>query len=95
MKICRNYIHCSACMHARAAALDPLNSPRPFDKETGDCADWHTCHIQEVKHSRWEYYNDTARCMNCDHYTKDAYFDDRDEVVLPKYCSNCGCRMED
>lgn len=93
MKICRNCIHCSACMHARAAALDPLNS-RPFNKETGECADWHTCYVQEVKRSKWEYYNDTARCMNCDHYTNDLYFDDRDELVLPKYCSNCGAKMD-
>nr|DAD78980.1 MAG TPA: zinc-ribbon domain protein [Siphoviridae sp. ctv4j104] len=91
---CKDCIHCSACMHARTAALDPYQS-RPFDKDTGDCSDWLTCYPQEVKYSRWEYYNDTVRCMNCDHYTNDFYFDDRDEVVLPKYCSNCGCRMEE
>nr|DAJ55454.1 MAG TPA: Arv1-like family protein [Caudoviricetes sp.] len=53
-----------------------------------------TADVQEVKHSRWEHYNDTARCVNCDHYTKDAYFDDNDEIVLPKYCSNCGAIMD-
>nr|DAG04031.1 MAG TPA: Arv1-like family protein [Myoviridae sp. ctbEa13] len=59
-----------------------------------DLADVPAADVQEVKHSRWEYYNDTARCVNCDHYTKDAYFDDHDEIVLPKYCSNCGAKMD-
>lgn len=39
MKSCKDCIHCEACMHTRMSALDSLYS-RPFDKETGDCADW-------------------------------------------------------
>lgn len=54
-----------------------------------------TADVQEVKHSRWEHYNDTARCVRCDYYTKDAYFDDHDKIVLPKYCSNCGAIMDE
>lgn len=59
-----------------------------------DLADVPAADVQEVKQSRWEHYNDTTRCVNCDHYTKDVYFDDHDEIVLPKYCSKCGSIMD-
>lgn len=66
-----------------------------YGEAMDDLADVPAVDVQEVKHSRWEHYNDTARCVNCDHYTKDAYFDDHDEIVLPKYCSNCGAIMDE
>lgn len=49
---CKDCIHCSACMHTRTAALDPYQS-RPFDKDTGECSDWLTTDVQEVKHGYW------------------------------------------
>ena len=31
---------------------------------------------------------------DCIHYTNDAYFDEHDKIVLPRYCSNCGAKMD-
>jgi hypothetical protein len=90
---CNDCIHCSACMHTRTAILDPYQACLS-DKDTEECSDWHSCYIQETKYSRWEYYNDIVRCVNCDHYTNDAYFDEHDKIVLPRYCSNCGAKMD-
>lgn len=89
---CKDCIHCNACMHTRTATLDPYQS-RPTNKDTGECSDWLSCNVQEVRYSHWEHYNDTAICVNCGHYTNDAYFDEHGKIVLPNYCSNCGLRM--
>lgn len=64
-----------------------------YGEAMDDLADVPAADVQEVKYSHWEYYNDTAICVNCGHYTNDAYFDEHGKIVLPHYCSNCGVKM--
>lgn len=94
---CKNCIHCSACMHTRAATLDPYQS-RPTNKDTGECSDWHSCYIQEIKHAKWVHYGEDIQCSNCGHVSDDiCYEGDMDSgyyTVLPHYCSNCGAKMD-
>lgn len=94
---CKDCIHCSACMHTRTATLDPYQS-RPSDKDTGECSDWLTTNVQEVKHAKWVYYGEYVQCSNCEHVTEDYNIDGDSEsgyyTVLPHYCSNCGAKMD-
>jgi ssDNA-binding Zn-finger/Zn-ribbon topoisomerase 1 len=90
---CKDCIHCSACMHTRTATLDPYQS-RPTNKDTGECSDWLTTDIQEVKHGKWVHYGEYVQCSNCEHVTDDFCYDDEMTMVLPYYCSNCGAKMD-
>ena len=54
-----------------------------------------TADVQEVKHSKWEYYGEYVQCCNCKHSTNDFYIDDEDHMILPHYCSRCGANMKD
>lgn len=55
--------------------------------------------VQEVKRAKWEHYGEYCQCSNCEYVTDDICFTaDMDSgyyTVLPHYCSNCGCKMED
>lgn len=94
---CKDCIHCSACMHTRTATLDPYQS-RPTNKDTGECSDWLTTGIHEVKHAKWVHYGEDIQCSNCGHVSDDiCYEGDMDSgyyTVLPHYCSNCGAKMD-
>lgn len=94
---CKDCIHCSACMHTRFATLDPYQS-RPTNKDTGECSDWLTTDVQEIKHAKWVHYGEYAQCSNCEHVTEDYCIDGDSEsgyyTVLPHYCSNCGAKMD-
>lgn len=58
-----------------------------------------TADVQEVKHANWVHYGEYCQCSNCEHVSDDIYYEgDMDSgyyTVLPHYCSNCGCKMED
>ena len=54
--------------------------------------------VQEVKHAKWVHYGEYCQCSNCEHVTKDYCVEGDSEsgyTMLPHYCSNCGCKMED
>lgn len=95
---CKDCIHCSACMHTRAATLDPYQS-RPSNKDTGECADWLTADLLKTKHAHWIHYGEYVQCSNCEHVTEDYCIDGDNEsgyyTVLPHYCSNCGYKMQE
>ena len=94
---CKNCIHCKACMHTRTATLDQYQS-RPSNKDTGECSDWLTTDVQEVKHAKWVHFGEAVRCSNCGQVTNDFCIEgDMDSgyyTVLPRYCSNCGSKMD-
>jgi len=58
-----------------------------------------TTDVQEVKHAKWVHYGEYCQCSNCEHVSDDIYYEgDMDSgyyIVLPHYCSNCGCKMEE
>lgn len=58
-----------------------------------------TADVQEVRHAEWVHYGEYVQCCNCEHVTDDIYYEgDMDSgyyTVLPRYCSNCGCKMEE
>lgn len=94
---CKNCIHCSACMHTRTATLDPYQS-RPSNKDTGECSDWLTTDVQEVKHGKMNMYkprrmnrNATYKCSVCGKLCG-SYYNDVGEW---KFCPHCGARIED
>lgn len=86
---CKDCIHCKACMHTRTATLDPYQS-RPSNKDTGECSDWLTTDIQEVKHAKWipskKQYG-MVICSNC-------HRDFCCEWIHYKYCYECGAKMD-
>ena len=95
---CKDCIHCSACMHTRTATLDPYQS-RPTNKDTGECSDWLTTDVQEVKYGYWiEKELDNFRKVECscsicgwsgvENY--DSYVDIHDF----EFCPNCGAKMD-
>lgn len=57
-----------------------------------------TVDVQEVKHEKWVHYGEDIQCSNCGHVSDDiCYEGDMDSgycTVLPRYCSNCGARMD-
>lgn len=93
---CKNCIHCSACMHTRAATLDPYQS-RPTNKDTGECSDWHSCYIQEIKHGKWAIrYEGTykrAKCY-CSVCGKSNGIGGIISNQKKPYCPNCGAKMD-
>lgn len=95
---CKDCIHCSACMHTRTATLDPYQS-RPTNKDTGECSDWLTTDVQEVKHGYWiakeldNFRKVECSCSICgwsgvENY--DSYVDIHDF----EFCPNCGAKMD-
>lgn len=95
---CKDCIHCSACMNTRTATLDPYQF-RPTNKDTGECSDWLTVDIQEVKHGYWiakeldNFRKVECSCSICgwsgvENY--DSYVDIHDF----EFCPNCGAKMD-
>lgn len=54
--------------------------------------------VQEVKHAKWVHYGEDIQCSNCGHVSDDVCYEgDMDSgyyTVLPRYCSNCGAKMD-
>lgn len=85
---CKDCIHCSACMHTRTAALDPYQS-RPTNKDTGECSDWFTTDVQEVKHGRWLTYRFCLEVVTCSICR--AVYEGGDSF---RFCPKCGAKMD-
>lgn len=85
---CKNCIHCSACAHTRTATLDPYQS-RPFNKDTGECSDWFTTDIQEVKHGKWLTYKFDLEVVSCS--ICKAVYEGGDSF---RFCPKCGAKMD-
>ena len=54
--------------------------------------------VEEIRHAKWVHYGEDIQCNNCGHVSDDiCYEGDMDSgyyTVLPRYCSNCGARMD-
>lgn len=92
---CKDCIHCSACMHTRTATLDPYQS-RPTNKDTGECSDWFTTDVQEVKHGKWTIHREgtykRAKCY-CSVCGKPNGIGGIISNQKKPYCPNCGAKM--
>ena len=57
-----------------------------------------TADVEEVRHAKWVHYGEDIQCSNCGHVSDDiCYEGDMDSgyyTVLPRYCSNCGAKMD-
>ena len=57
-----------------------------------------TADVEEIRHAKWVHYGEDIQCSNCGHVSDDiCYEGDMDSgyyTVLPRYCSNCGARMD-
>ena len=86
---CKDCIHCSACMHTRTATPDPYQS-RPTNKDTGECSDWLTTDVQEVKHGKWLHDKKLEGIVICSVCKLGEFCD----WFRYKYCYSCGATMD-
>lgn len=69
-----------------------------FDEAMDELADVPAADVEEIRHAKWVHYGEDIQCSNCLHVSDDICFEgDMDSgyyTVLPRYCSNCGAKMD-
>ena len=84
----------------RDLAIEMITKDAPYNKEEAiDCLECvPTADVEEIRHAKWVHYGEDIQCSNCGHVSDDiCYEGDMDSgyyTVLPRYCSNCGARMD-